>query len=138
MSNNNQHLVFVYGSLKSGFENHDFHLKNQTLIKKNVITDDMYDMFSFGSFPAVTKKKQKGYIQGELYLVDDLGLAELDMLESNGLFYQREKVLIDGKKAWMYFIIDSKEFEREYRNKVRIHTEDEVQVWTEDKRGKLL
>ena len=45
-------------------------------------------------------------IRGEVYLVDDAGLAALDRLEQNGIRYQRAEIALnDGTMAWIYFLI---------------------------------
>src|SRR5690606_23653061 len=71
-------------------------------------TKDKYLMFSFGWFPGVIKKRKEHHIEGELYRVDKKTLEQLDILEGNGSFYQRELVELAGhnNKAWMYLIMD--------------------------------
>jgi len=101
----NKHIVFCYGSLKKGYHNHSI-LHSAEFIGESRTTE-RYDMFSFGSFPAVNKYPQQYHVTGELYLVDDSTLAQLDILEGNGYFYQRVPTNIDGyeEKAWVYFHI---------------------------------
>ena len=100
--------VFVYGSLKSGFGNHRLlEDSNAEFLGTTYTKDTNFLMFSFGAFPAVVKNEEFGYgaVEGELYLVDQITMFKLDMLEGNGTFYTRELVeLDDGSKAWMYLI----------------------------------
>lgn len=98
--------LFVYGSLKRGFGN-DVFLQDSTFVMTTT-TKEKYDMVSFGSFPAVVKSPQKYHIEGELYVVSmEKILEEVDLLESNGTFYKRELVLVDGilNGVWMYFLL---------------------------------
>lgn len=54
---------------------------------------------------------------GELYAVNDTTFGELDMLEGNGLFYQREEIEIQPRKkgnttpkvAWAYFLMENQD-----------------------------
>jgi gamma-glutamylaminecyclotransferase len=117
-------LVFVYGSLKEGFENHEI-LSDAEFIARTRTKRNDYHMVSLGKFPAVVKNGCY-FIAGELYKVDPLTMAYLDMLEGNGELYERERVeLITGQKAWMYlFLYDLKE------DNNRIAVQDQVQSWT--------
>lgn len=116
---NNLHHVFVYGSLKKGFRNHDL-LAGSYCLGTYETLDDMWSMVSFGKFPGVLlnpfKNKQKvSNIIGELYEVNDTVFKSLDELESNGEFYTR--VLVSLKNcsvpAWMYIL--PKDKKTEYR-----------------------
>jgi gamma-glutamylcyclotransferase (GGCT)/AIG2-like uncharacterized protein YtfP len=98
------HLVFVYGTLKKGHGNHrclsgaDFVGESNTAYK--------YAMYVNG-LPYVTKQEKISQIQGEVYCVDEDGLARLDSLEGHPVFYCREEVPVEinGKvyQAWLYF-----------------------------------
>jgi gamma-glutamylaminecyclotransferase len=88
--------IFVYGTLKSGFGNHG-------LISSSDFVDDAilenYNMvYSHGShgFPVIYKnKKSHGHIViGEVYVVDDYVLKNVDELESNGVMYKRKLVSV--------------------------------------------
>jgi len=108
-------LVFVYGSLKNGFGNNVvLQRTNSVLIGSAVTEESIYSMISFGSFPGVYRANDQCEtpyrIQGELYAVNKKGMRNLDTLESNGSFYQREvtKIRIDDKTtvdAWMYLLL---------------------------------
>lgn len=97
-------LVFVYGSLKKGFGNHDI-LSNSPLIARTHTVGRCFNMVSLEAFPAVLSSGDYD-IEGELYSVDEGTLETLDMLEGNGYLYLRKKVLLaSGHTAWMYFLI---------------------------------
>lgn len=96
-----KYRVFVYGSLKQGFSNHRLLLDSEFLGESRTLSRK-FNMVSMSSFPAVEKGGVYS-IEGELYEVDGWTLSDLDALESNGYFYQRELVkLVDGSEAWMY------------------------------------
>lgn len=108
------HKVFVYGSLKTGFGNNRL-LENSDYLGAATIHGP-YLMVSFVAFPGIIKHVwPEGTILGELWEVDDRTLASLDLLESNGQFYLREKIPVTvwgnakGEKAeeeaWVYFLM---------------------------------
>jgi gamma-glutamylcyclotransferase (GGCT)/AIG2-like uncharacterized protein YtfP len=125
--------VFVYGSLKQGFGNHDHFLTGQEFLGERITADKDYNMLSYGAYPAAVRVREDnlegGYaIAGELYVVDNVTLSRLDRLEGNGLFYRREQVDLEDEEepAWMYLLVC--EPPKSYR---RIHEIQEgVLSWT--------
>lgn len=107
------HLVFVYGSLKSGFHNHDRWLRRATLVAKDAITERAaFTMRSLSYYPAVLEGGSQR-VAGEVYSVCSGTLESLDMLEGEGVVYKRERVRIDGidQPVWMYlYISDDRRF----------------------------
>jgi hypothetical protein len=66
-------------------------------------------------------------ISGELYEVNTYTLMLLDMLESNGVFYERTEVELEsGHKAWLYFLVVDLE---PAKDQSRVLTENKVQTW---------
>lgn len=123
VNNNPTELVFVYGSLKNGFGNNCVLQRTNSILVGPAVTEErIYSMISFGSFPGVYRANdqcESPYrIQGEVYAVNNNGMKNLDMLESNGSFYQREvtKVRLDDKTtvdAWMYLLlVEDRDFEQ--------------------------
>ena len=106
------HLIFVYGTLKQGFGNHRLLAGSKFLGTGS--TNKKFAMYSIG-FPFVCKDEPISQIHGELYQVDDEILQNLDNLEGHPDWYRREKVKIyldDGNtkpkmKAWIYFNPDN-------------------------------
>lgn len=115
-----EHFVFVYGTLKAGKVNHD--LINKASVKfigKAFTVSKLYVMYE-KAFPVVFKiseeKKsffQTAHISGEIYKVPTELMPTLDMLESNGVMYQRRRenfILKNNQndkdnrliKAWIY------------------------------------
>lgn len=122
-------FVFVYGSLKNGFGNHDF-LNGAEFITSTQTKDHSYQMVSLGSFPAVLSGGSCA-ISGELYKADSSTLILLDMLEGNGDLYERQEVKFEsGHTAWMYVFLY--EVETPAKN-TRVLTVDGVQTWLSDK-----
>jgi gamma-glutamylcyclotransferase (GGCT)/AIG2-like uncharacterized protein YtfP len=97
--------VFVYGTLRSGFN-------NNVLIKeldyKTAKTKEKYEMTANG-IPFVNKDKPTSIIKGEVFEMDTIfRLADLDRLESHPTWYVREIVEVEldsGEvvEAWIYF-----------------------------------
>lgn len=107
-------FVFVYGSLKRGFDNHFFMRDAEFLM--TALTAAQFDMVSFDYYPAVVKKPcSNGYfIEGELYNISPRSLlGDLDPLESNGYFFQRERINVRNFDfpVWMYFLLYPNQYE---------------------------
>ena len=99
-------FVFVYGSLRKGFGNHDV-LGDSPFIctASTLVPRTLHDL---GAFPAVCLDGNT-HIVGEVYDVDDHVFARLDMLEGYPDFYDRKIEAVedaDGQEyeAWMYYI----------------------------------
>lgn len=105
------HLVFVYGSLKRGFYNHDV-LEGAEFLDQT-ISQPAYEMLDLGSFPGVISSEMLAYrIAGEVYRVDNETFERLDMLEGEGVLYKRELIFVVDfdEPVWMYHYIAEKEF----------------------------
>jgi gamma-glutamylcyclotransferase (GGCT)/AIG2-like uncharacterized protein YtfP len=61
------HLIFVYGTLKSGHKRHHI-LQDQRFIG-TANTPSLYKMYPYGGYPALVKEEQGVKIYGELYEV---------------------------------------------------------------------
>ena len=118
--------VFTYGSLKKGFHNHG--IVADSVCLGTTATEEKYDMFSFGDFPAVIDTEAQYQIQGEVYKIDKKTLSILDMLEGNGSFYERKLVKVVGFDfdVWMYFIKDESEHTGNMDN---IDIKDDIMFW---------
>jgi len=109
------HRVFVYGTLKKGFSNHNRIFGGYDItITPAWIYGELYDL---GYFPALTIGKNKVY--GELIEFDNLEILQrVDYLEGyrgeNSIFnfYDRKEIQIFTDKetftAWAYFLNESK------------------------------
>jgi len=101
--------IFVYGTLKKGFSNYEYLLKNLT----ETITRSIFfgaRLFDLGPFPAMVLTKGKDRVIGELMKVSDIDetLRKCDRLEGynpedlKGSFYHRIQIVVDETKAWTY------------------------------------
>jgi len=81
------HRVFVYGTLKRGFPNHDAGLAGQRFLGR-FHTRDAYPLVVAGRWfsPVLLAERGTGHrVHGEVFAVDDEVLAELDRIESTHL-----------------------------------------------------
>ena len=96
---NRKHLVFVYGTLKSGDRN-NYLLKGSKFIQKDSIFGTLFDL---GRFPALTDGHKKVY--GEIWEISDETLRRLDRLEGVPHLYSRHQIQTSHgtiKKPWVY------------------------------------
>lgn len=86
--------VFVYGTLKQGFHNHQ-HLENAEFICE-ATTKDKYPMVNIEEyFPYLINDKGVGNnVHGEVYKIDTSILTFLDILEGYPELYIREKIKV--------------------------------------------
>lgn len=105
---NNQHPVFVYGTLKRNFGNHHLLLRDLEQPSKFIGFGEISArMFSTGAFPICVASSDYRYVvKGEIYAVSAKTLTLLDALEGHPSFYQREEVevytLCDINKVYCY------------------------------------
>ena len=99
------HLIFVYGTLRSGHSNH--HLLKDARNYGIGTTVANYAMYLISGYPYVNSCESRYPITGELFGVDTPTLAILDKMEGHPRYYERKEVsvMIDGTQytAWMYF-----------------------------------
>ena len=104
------HHVFVYGTLKKGFQYH-YLVENSTFIGI-ARTIEKYAMYQ-KDYPYVVKTEAVSFIYGELYFIEDTIPKNLDLLEGHPDLYCREQVEvmldIDASivSAWLYFNPDN-------------------------------
>jgi gamma-glutamylcyclotransferase (GGCT)/AIG2-like uncharacterized protein YtfP len=93
-------LLFVYGSLRSSFDNEYARLlrAGADLIGEASVRGELR---SIGNFPAFVPLGE-GTVRGELYRLHDPAtiLAALD--EYEGEDYERAEIQVEGKTAWIY------------------------------------
>ena len=134
-NNNKRNLVFVYGSLLKGFSNHRLIEKEQMVLPEaKVVSEKLYGL-SLGGYPGIfrskiTPKSKLQTITGELYRVSDSCMGSLDMLESNGSYYNREAhtiVPLDGEapsfEAWVYILMDDYSDRPWFKNRTKFDKE---------------
>lgn len=110
------HPLFVYGSLKRGFSRHQT-LENSYFIGSAFTRNTGWTMFQMTgkmSYPMIFTpgpQEKPGSVFGEVYLVSPYTIKMLDIIESNGILYNRQYRTVDlhnrdGKATtmavWMY------------------------------------
>jgi gamma-glutamylaminecyclotransferase len=107
----NLNPIFVFGTLKSGFPNHHY-LNGKTCLGTHT-TLHSYQLFLVGErhSPWMIERQGQGEkVQGEVYLVDNSTLDELDQLERVNFEdgYQRQSIQVEKHRsgavmdAWTY------------------------------------
>lgn len=111
-----EQYLFVYGTLKRGFDLHDV-LRGQTFCSV-VASLTRGRLFDCGNWPALVACDDGQFVRGELYRVSDACLQRCDDVEDVGTgLYERR--LIDlctsgplsspVRQAWCYFYLQSTE-----------------------------
>ena len=93
-------LVFVYGTLRRGGENHGLleHVRCVSVTR----TQPAFTLYDLGAYPAMVAGGVTA-VEGETYEVDAATLARLDQLEGCPGYYHRiETSLEDGRVAQTY------------------------------------
>ena len=99
--------VFVYGSLKRGNNVRGMQFFQGAIrVGQAQTTAGIYSMLDLGSFPGVILDG-KHDINGEVYIIDELILSQLDAIEGYPDFYDRTEVETTEGKALMYFLPNS-------------------------------
>ena len=99
--------VFVYGSLKRGNNVRGMQFFEGAIrVGQAQTTAGIYSMLDLGSFPGVILDG-KHDINGEVYVIDELILSQLDAIEGYPDFYDRTEVETTECKALMYFLPNS-------------------------------
>ncbi len=111
----NKNKVFVYGTLKQGNSLRGLNRwgRAATFIADAVTSESKYNLWNLGAFPATTLNG-KSYISGEVWVVDQETMQDLDRIEGYPAFYKRTQVDTTQGRAWMYFISDIENYQAEY------------------------
>ena len=122
--------VFVYGSLKRGNNVRGMHFfQDAVRVGQAQTTAGIYSMLDLGSFPGVILDGQQD-INGEVYVIDELILSQLDAIEGYPDFYDRTEVDTTEGKAMMYFLPN--EFAEDYdknEESTRITATSKMLTW---------
>ena len=76
------HKVFVFGTLKEGFPNHK--INKGSRLEGNYLTKNRYPLYLIGNrfSPWLILEKGNGHnVRGQVFMVSDTTLAEMDKLE---------------------------------------------------------
>jgi gamma-glutamylcyclotransferase (GGCT)/AIG2-like uncharacterized protein YtfP len=99
----NTHLVFVYGTLRSGSPGAmTIRFPAARFLSDASVSGRLYDL---GTYPGLLTSESSSLVKGEIYQVDDDTLRELDEFEASGN-YRRKQVEVfvaTGKTTcWAY------------------------------------
>jgi gamma-glutamylcyclotransferase (GGCT)/AIG2-like uncharacterized protein YtfP len=92
-------LLFVYGTLRSEFDNRYARLlrKRASLVGRATAPGSIYRIRHYPGF----RTEPAGEVQGELYELRDAAILEtLDNYE--GSEFERVKIVVNGAVAWIY------------------------------------
>ena len=81
---NNEMLVFVYGTLLKGLSNHNSYLSQAKFYSEAVLSD--YALYDLGAFPGI-KISIGDKVKGEIYTINPEILRRLNVLEGEGSLY---------------------------------------------------
>ena len=110
--------VFVYGTLKGGNKIRGLHSTNGAdFVGSATTTEAAFDLSSLGHFPAAELHGEYR-IKGEVWSVDDDTMQQLDRIEGYPDFYNRAEVMTTRGKAWMYYIDNIDEYNRDYNQDI--------------------
>jgi len=87
-------ILFVYGTLKKGFENH--HFLDGAKFLGETSTIEKYPMVNIvKAYPYLINEKGKGkFVKGEAYVIDIQILSRLDLLEGYPDHYDRANITL--------------------------------------------
>ncbi|UTV27462.1 gamma-glutamylcyclotransferase family protein [Photobacterium atrarenae] len=97
--------VFVYGTLRAGQSNH--RLLRQALLLGRCQLPCGYLLYDFGGYPGAVRQPAGSALVGEVYEVDSVTFAALDVLEEYPAVYTREQIETDFGLAWIYLYVRS-------------------------------
>jgi gamma-glutamylcyclotransferase (GGCT)/AIG2-like uncharacterized protein YtfP len=113
------HRLFVYGSLKRGLSN-AFRLRGAECLDADARAEGYALIRYVAGYPGLARDPERS-ARGELFLVEDAVLAELDEFEECPDVYYREKILVrlsDGTlvEAFAYIATDGEVFDVDSRD----------------------
>ena len=99
----NNHLVFVYGTLRSGCARAmSIRFPNSKFIVDAKVSGSLYDL---GAYPGLILEQSNSLVRGEVYEIDDGILNQLDDFEASSN-YRRKQVEVsvgtERRMCWTY------------------------------------
>lgn len=128
------HRVFVYGTLLRGLANHHW-LRGASFVREDC-TREPFLLVDLGDYPAVLDRASAGAVSvlGEVWDVDDAGLAQLDILEDYPDLYNRRPVALrSGDTALIYILRGHPE---DHGMRGTVVPSGDYRTWLEEKRAR--
>jgi gamma-glutamylcyclotransferase (GGCT)/AIG2-like uncharacterized protein YtfP len=104
LESNDKIRLFVYGALMKGNSNHENFLSNARFAGYYVA--DGFQIYDFGSYPLIAQN-EINKVRGELYIVDNNILCQLDISEAKANLFTRKSIKVVSE-------IDSDEVEEAF------------------------
>ncbi len=107
----NKNLVAVYGSLRKGFGNHDYHL-GKAVYLGTFSTEPIYSLHSLGPYPGLKENGSTSIVM-EVYEVTDIEASKIDNLEGyvpgskHNNFYDKKEISTPWGLASVYVYINN-------------------------------
>jgi gamma-glutamylaminecyclotransferase len=101
--------IAVYGTLRRGFGNYGYLLKNQVFLGQETVKLP-YKMLSLGGFPGLVPSEESNDIVIEVFNIDEETSRGVDSLEGYPRFYDREEINTSHGKAWIYFLANPESY----------------------------
>ena len=95
-------LVFVYGRMKQGGEDHSILAGSRFLGQAQ--TAPVYDLIDLGGLPGLTTDGGMA-VHGELYAVDARTLTSLDEFEDHPDTFHRDNLLLEGGREVLGYVL---------------------------------
>lgn len=99
----NTHLVFVYGSLRSGSPGAmSMRFPNSKFVAAAKVSGSLYDL---GPYPGLLLDGSNSLVTGEVYEVADETLSEMDEFEASSNYWRKQVEITlgtDRKVCWTY------------------------------------
>jgi gamma-glutamylcyclotransferase (GGCT)/AIG2-like uncharacterized protein YtfP len=99
----NNHLVFVYGTLRRGCARAmSIRFPNSKFIADARVSGSLYDL---GAYPGLIIEQSNSLVRGEVYEVDDEILNQLDDFEASSNYRRKQvEVALGGERrmCWTY------------------------------------
>lgn len=99
----NKHLVFVYGTLRSGGAGAmSIRFPNSKFIADAKVSGSLYDL---GAYPGLLSNEPNSLVIGEVYEVDDEILNKLDDFEASSNYWRKQVEISLGthsRLCWIY------------------------------------
>jgi gamma-glutamylcyclotransferase (GGCT)/AIG2-like uncharacterized protein YtfP len=99
----NKHLVFVYGTLRSGSAGAlPIRFPNSQFVSDAQVSGSLYDL---GAYPGLLLNESNSLVIGEVYEVDDETLHKLDEFEASSNYVRKQVEISLGahrRACWTY------------------------------------